>query len=136
MLNAAEDGEGDEPSFLRWRPLQVRVGVGYGMSCLGRTCAIVECHELTRDSSNVIFAQEDEVMQSVLAKSSVEALDVGICVWRPKRSRYSLDFQHLLKPEVEVTAIAFSFRTLLWMPKLPENSVVVVQEKTRRAIEC
>ena len=97
--------------------------------------AVVEGNEVTGDSPNMAFTQEYEVIQGVLAKRPVETFNssirIGCVIW----SRQSIDPQHLLKPKVEVAAIAFSFRTLLWMPKLPEDSVIVVHKKARRAIE-
>ena len=78
MLNSSEDGEGDQPSVLRWRLLQLRVRLGYGVCCLRGARAVVEGDEFTRDPPNMIFAQEDEVIQSVLTKCPVEALNLGI----------------------------------------------------------
>ncbi len=46
---------------------------------------VVEGNELTRDSPNMIFAQEYEVIQGVLAKCSIEAFNlsirVGCVIW-------------------------------------------------------
>ena len=39
------------------------------------------------------------------------------------------------EPKIEVAAIVFAFRALLWMSELPEDSVVVVQEKARWTVE-
>ncbi len=68
MLNSSEDGEGDQLSVLRWRLLQLRVRLGYGVCGLRGARAVVEGDEFTRDTSNMIFAQEDEVIQGVLTK--------------------------------------------------------------------
>ena len=83
----------------------------------------------------MVLPQEYEVIQGVLAKRPVETFNSSIRIGCVIRSRQSLDLQHLFEPKVEVAAIASSFRTLLWTPKLSEDSVVVVQEKARRATE-
>ena len=125
MLNASEDGEGHQPSVLRWRLQQLRVRLGYGMCCLRGARAVVEGDEFTRDPSNMIFAQEDEVIQGGLTKCPVETLNVGIRVWCVIGSWQPLDLQHLIEPKIEVAAIVFAFRALLWMSELPKESVVV-----------
>ncbi len=105
------------------------------MCCLRWPSPVVEGDKLTRDASDMIFAQENEVVQGVLAKRPVETLNLSIRIGCVIWSRYSLDLQYLLEPKVEVAAISFPFRTFLRMPKLPKDSVVVVQEKARRATE-
>ncbi len=62
VLNPSEDGEGDQPSVLRWRLLQLRVRLGYGMCGLRGARAVVEGDEFTRDPSNMIFAQDSELL--------------------------------------------------------------------------
>jgi hypothetical protein len=66
------------------------------MCCLRRTRAVVEGDKFTCDPSNMIFAQEDELIQSVLTKCPVETLKVGIRVWCALGSRQPLDLQHLI----------------------------------------
>ena len=56
--------------------------------------AVVEGDELPRDPSNMILAQEDEVIQGVLTKCPVKAFNVGIRIWYVKGSRQYLDLQH------------------------------------------
>ena len=73
VLDASEDGEGDEPSLHRWRPLQIHVGLGNGMSCLRWARAVVEGDKVTHDSPNMILVQENEVIQGVLAECPVGA---------------------------------------------------------------
>lgn len=131
VLNPSEDGEGDQPSVLRWRLLQLRVRLGYGMCGLRGARAVVEGDEFTRDPSNMIFAQEDEVIEGVLTKCPVETLHVSIRVWCVIGRWQALDLQHLIEPKIEVAAIVFAFRGLLWMSELPKDAVVVVQEKAR-----
>ncbi len=131
VLNSAEDREGDQPPVSRGPLLQLRVRLGNGMRCLRWTRAVVEGNEVTCNSPNMIFAQEYEVIQGVLAKCPVEAFKLSIRIWCLIRSRYSLDLQHLLEPKIELAAISFPFRAHLRMPKLPEDSVVVVKEKAR-----
>ena len=131
MLYASEDGEGDEPSVLRWRFEQFSVGLRDGMCCLRRTCTVVESDEFSYDSSNMNFAQEDEMIQGVFTKRPVETLDVGIRIRRSKGSRYSLDVDYLIEPKIEVAAITFPFRAGLCMSELPEDSIVVVDQELR-----
>ncbi len=79
------------------------------MCCLRWPSPVVEGDKLTRDASDMIFAQENEVVQGVLAKRPVETFNSSIRIGCVIRSRQSLDLQHLLEPEVEVAAVAFSF---------------------------
>jgi len=94
---------------------------------------VVEGNEVTDDSPNMVFTQEHEVIQGVVAKRPVETFNSSIRIGCVIRSRQSLDLQRLLEPEVEVAAIAFSFRTLFWMPKLPEDSVVVAARESEES---
>ena len=52
------------------------------MSCLGWSSPVVEGDKVTRDSPNMFFAQEYEVIQGVLAKCSIEAFNLSIRVGR------------------------------------------------------
>ena len=61
MLQSPEDGEGDQPSVLRWRLLQLRVRIGYVVSCRRGARAVVEGDEFTRDPPNMIFLSEGHV---------------------------------------------------------------------------
>ncbi len=98
VLNSTEDGEGDQTPASRGRFLQLSVGLGNGMCCLGGPSPVVEGDKLTGGASNMIFAQEDEVIQGVLAKCPVQTVNMGIRIGCVIRSWQSLDVQYLIEP--------------------------------------
>ncbi len=101
------------------------------MRCLGWASPVVIGDKVTRDSATVIFAQEYDVIQCILAKCPVESFKLSVRIGCVIRSRQSLDLQYLLEPNVEVAAITFPFRAGLSMSELPEDSFVVVDQESR-----
>ncbi len=70
MLNATEDGERHEPPIGRRRLPEFRVGIRDPMNGLRRPRAIVVANVLGNDTPDVIDAEEDEVVQGLLAQRS------------------------------------------------------------------
>ena len=106
MLNTAEDGESLQLPDGRRRSSEFRVRVWDPMESLRWTPTIIVANVLGNDTADVIDAEEDEAVQGFLPQRPNEPLDV----WRGIRSAIRdgdfLDAQDLVKPAVEVTAIA------------------------------
>ena len=112
-----------------------RVRIWDPMDGLRRTPAIVVANVLGSDTADVIDAEEDEVIQHVFAKGPVKSLDLGIGVGCPVRSRQASNIHDVGEPAIEAAAMAFRSGAGLGISELPEDPIVVVQEKARLAVE-
>ena len=76
MLDAAENGKGDDPSPSWRRHAQFRIRVRDSMDRLRGARPIVIANVLSNDTPDVIDGEEDEVIQGFLPQRSIEPLDV------------------------------------------------------------
>jgi hypothetical protein len=79
--------------------------------------------------------QEDEVVESLLAKGTIEPFDVRRGIGCPVGDGDALDAHHVCQPQVEAATVAAAFlATSLAVTKLTEDPVVVVEQETRARI--
>lgn len=88
---------------------------------------VVEVHVLVEDALEVSLTEEDEVVQTLLAKCAVESLHEGVGVRGLVRCGNTANF-HQLEPLVEVAAHSEDFAVS--RAELSEDAVVVVNEVT------
>jgi hypothetical protein len=137
MLNAAEDGQRHQLPIGRWRLPELGVGIWDPMDGLRRPRAIVVANVLTHNATDVIHAEEDEVVQGFLAQRPVESLDVRRSVGRTVGDGQAFDAHDLTQPLVEVatisaSAIATRYRHSLSV--LAEDPIIVMNQEAWRLI--
>jgi len=98
VLNTSEDGQGDKLAVLRPNSLQLRVRLGNAPRRLRWACAAPERDELAEHSPNMTFAEEDEVLERVLAKRAIQTLDVRIGIGRAEGRGQALDPRNFREP--------------------------------------
>ena len=102
------------------------------MDGLRRTGAVVVPDVLGHDPTDVIGAEEDEVVQGLLPKRPIEPLDVRRGIRRAIGNGDAFDAYDLVEPTVEMTTVA-SLPTVVLHSQRPavltEDTVVVVDEE-------
>lgn len=132
VLNTAEDGESHQPSGGRRRFSEFRVRVWYAMDGLRRPPTIVVANVLGSDTADVINVEEDEVVQRFLSQRPIEPLDVRRCIRSAKRNGEPFNAHRLVKPAVQVAAIAAPLAVSLCcgsLTVLAKDAVIVVDEE-------
>ena len=113
---------------------------GYGsrdrVDCLRRPGAVVVSHVGVHDPPEMRDGEKEEVVEGFLPQGPHEPFDMGGRVRRAVRDGDALETHHLMKPAIEMAAVApgsaIPFDPADRRPVLAVDRVVVVDQEARR----